>query len=297
MSFYDPIESTFYGECVERLLSSRTLAPALTDGVVEIGTGTAVPVVDALRRSGSRVHVNGYELEPDAHRLAADVIANAGLPNYSVVRRDFFAATGAPDGPTARCAIGNPPYLPAAVRTMGAPELWGGGDGTAVARRVLSRGFDVVLLMVPSISDPAGLLAHARAEGYTVADWCVRPVPFGRYCRDPRVSGRLSQLARAGRAFFTPDSYLLGGVTWVRDAAAVPAAGCDRDVLAAVLAAAGNAIHVAGTHLTSATAGPARFKTGTTHGRGSVSPLVHPIVRATDRRPSAARREADGAGS
>ncbi|EIV95410.1 methyltransferase [Frankia sp. QA3] len=282
MPFFDPVESTFYGHCVERLLTSTELAPLLADGIVEIGPGTARPVVEALRRSGSRVPITGYELDADAAQIASRAAARAALPNYTVIEGDFFTATatatatgdpgtrrggprkaadapsaGSAGGPVgaergaparrARCAIGNPPYLPAIVRPVGASHLWGGHDGAHVARRVLSQGMDVVLLMIASISDPVGLVQHARAAGYRVADWSVRPISFGRYCRQPWVSRRIGELARSGRAFFGPEGYLLAGVTWVH--AGGPAdAGNDCDhagaVLRRVLTSAGSATHV-----------------------------------------------------
>ncbi|MCM3926225.1 methyltransferase [Frankia sp. AiPs1] len=248
MPFFDPIESTFYGHCVERLLMSPELAPLLAGGIVEIGPGTARPVVEALQRSGSRVPITGYELDAEAARMASRAAAGVELGNYTVVQGDFFAAT-APGAPAvsarpARCAIGNPPYLPATVRPVGASHLWGGHDGAHVARRILSAEMDVVLLMIASISDPVGLVQHARAAGYRVADWLVRPIPFGRYSRLPWVSRRIGELARSGRAFFGPEGYLLAGVTWVR--AGDPIAAADEPdhgatVLRRILTTAGSA--------------------------------------------------------
>ncbi len=242
MPFFDPIESTFYGHCVERLLTSTELAPLLAGGIVEIGPGTARPVVEALQRSGSQVPITGYELDAEAARIASRAAAEVELGNYTVVQGDFFAATA--PARQARCAIGNPPYLPATVRPVGASHLWGGHDGTHVARRILSQEMDVVLLMIASISDPVGLVQHARAAGYRVADWLVRPIPFGRYSRQPWVSRRIGELARSGRAFFGPEGYLLAGVTWVRVGGPIAVAG-EPDhaatVLRRILTAAGSA--------------------------------------------------------
>jgi hypothetical protein len=59
MSFYDPVESTFYSQCVERLLASKDFAHGLTDGIIEIGAGTAIPVVEALRRCTFPADITG----------------------------------------------------------------------------------------------------------------------------------------------------------------------------------------------------------------------------------------------
>ncbi|WP_007515497.1 MULTISPECIES: hypothetical protein [Pseudofrankia] len=209
MPFFDPIESGFYASCLENLLADTRLGPILADGLVELGAGTGIPMVEALRRQESTVPVRGFEQDVRSSRVAARIVEKAGLANYQIIQGDFFA--GAREG-NERCAVGNPPYLPA---PGDAPELWGGDTGAEISRRVLSEGFETVLLLISSISDPVGLLDHARAAGYRVSDWMARPIAFGAYTHDKRVSRRVGELARGGHAFFTPDTYVIAGVTWV----------------------------------------------------------------------------------
>lgn len=225
MPFFDPVESGFYAACLENLLADTRLRPTLADGIVELGPGTGIPMVEALRRRESIVSVRGFERDERSSGIAARVVEKAGLANYRIIHDDFFE--GARHGPE-RCAVGNPPYLPAAGH---APELWGGNTGADISRRVLSAGFDTVLLLVSSISDPVGLLDHARTAGYRVVDWMARPITFGSYTRDNRVSHRISELARHGHAFFTPKSYVIAGVTWVAE----PTATDDVEALTQVL--------------------------------------------------------------
>jgi hypothetical protein len=221
MSFYDPVESSFYASCLVDLLQSDPLRSTVSGGLVEIGAGTAIPVIEALRRCESTTPVRGFELDEQSFRIARRMVDKAGLPNYTVVEGDFFVHT---DGAPERVAVGNPPYLPAPSAAMGAPELWGGDDGSDVSRRVLSGSFDVVMLMVSSISDPSGLLRHARSAGYSVLDWTARPIVFGEYSRNRAVRSRIDALGRAGKGFFSATSYVLAGVTWVRDGSAAAAA-------------------------------------------------------------------------
>jgi len=211
MPFFDPIESGFYASCLENLLVDSRLGRVLADGLVELGVGTGLPMVEALRRQESTVPVRGFELDAYSSQVARRTVEKAGLANYQIVHGDFF------DGDHAgreRCAVGNPPYLPA---RGDAPELWGGDTGAEISRRVLSEGFETVLLLVSSISDPIGLLDYARVAGYRVSDWMARPIAFGAYTRDRRVSHRIGELARDGHAFFTPERYVIAGVTWVTD--------------------------------------------------------------------------------
>ncbi|WP_076821358.1 methyltransferase [Pseudofrankia asymbiotica] len=233
MPFFDPVESGFYAACLENLLGNTRLRPTLANGVVELGAGTGIPMVEALRHQESAIPVRGFERDGPSSGVAARVVEKAGLTNYQIVHGDFF--DGVRDGPE-RCAVANPPYLPAPGH---APELWGGDSGADVSRRILSAGFDAVLLLVSSISDPIGLLEHARKTGYRVVDWMARPITFGAYTRDSRVSHRIRELARHGHAFFTPDTYTIAGVTWITD----PTATDDTEALTTVLTA-GQAIGI-----------------------------------------------------
>ncbi|CUU59816.1 hypothetical protein Ga0074812_13221 [Parafrankia irregularis] len=211
--FYDPVESTFYAWCVERLLTSSSAAPYLRDGVVELGAGSGLPIVEALRRCEVPVQVRGFERDPESFRMASRLVALKAPPGYSVEPGDFFDQ--GLDGPE-RVAIANPPYLAAPTGDTSAPELWGGESGAEVTRRLLSGPFDVLMLMMASIADPLGVIDHAACSGYLVADWCARPIPFGRHSREPVVHRRLRELHAEGRAFSSEAGYLLAGVTLLR---------------------------------------------------------------------------------
>ncbi|MCK9901593.1 methyltransferase [Parafrankia colletiae] len=229
--FYDTVESTFYAWCVERLLSSAVAAPHLAGGIVELGAGTGLPIIEALSRCEASVPVRGFERDPDSFRVAAHLVAAKGPPGYTVEPGDFFEQ--ALDGPE-RIAVANPPYLAAPADDTGTPELWGGESGAEVTCRLLSGPYDVLMLMVASIADPLGVIEHARRSGYAVADWSVCPVVFGPHSCRSGVRGRIDELRTEGRAFSTETDYLLAGVTWLRTGTADPG---QADVLRRVLTA------------------------------------------------------------
>jgi hypothetical protein len=233
MAFYDPVESTFYSWCVERLLTTAELRPYIADGVAELGAGTGIPVLDAVGRSETSAHIRGFENDPEAFRAARRLLELKGPANYTIAPDDFFEyATSARE----RCVIANPPYLPG-IPGSGAPVLYGGDRGAQVSRRLLACSFDAVMLMVSSISDPLGVLDEAAHRGYRVIDWSVRPISFGRYCHDDAVWRRIQELGARGAAFFEPEEYLLAGVTWVRDGRVADPPGRDAATLARVLTA------------------------------------------------------------
>lgn len=245
MTFYDPVESTFYARCVESLLTSTQLRRYLAQGVVELGAGSGLPVIEAVRRAESTVRVRGFERDPVACDTARRLVDLKGPATYTVTCGDFFTHTATA---VERCAIANPPYLPGCPPAASAdgvaapsdgPSLCGGQHGAEITCRVLAGRFDLVMMMVASIADPLGVLAEAAAHGYRLLDWTTRPIRFGQFCREPTVWRRIQEMTAAGEAFHSADEYLLAGVTWLRDPGAdLP--GADPAVLARLLAA-GNA--------------------------------------------------------
>jgi hypothetical protein len=233
MTFYDPIESTFYSWCVERLLASAELDRYTAGGVVELGAGSGIPLLEAVSRAETTTRIRGFERDPEAFRTARRLVELKGPANYTVELADFFEYA---ETANERCVIANPPYLPGSdgAGRGGLGALCGGERGAEVTRRLLDGPFDLALLMVASISDPLGVLEEASRRGYRVLDWSVRPITFGRYSREPAVWEQIRAQAEDGRAFFAPDGYLLAGVTWVRDGGS-PAAGTDPGALARVL--------------------------------------------------------------
>jgi methylase of polypeptide subunit release factors len=209
--FFDAVESEFYSYMVQCLLG-RHLAEAPTTRVVELGSGTGTPVIDAIARTDFRGHVQGWDINSEAVAVSNANAIEAGVQaHYRVSHGDFFDC-GARSGE--RYAVGNPPYLPCLTDDIADPGLWGGPDGNDVAHSVLSLDFAVVMLIVSSLADPAAVLRHAASRGYRVIDWAVRPVTMGRFSREPAVYHRIMELQNRKRAHTRGAVYAIAGVTW-----------------------------------------------------------------------------------
>ncbi|MCM3886965.1 methyltransferase [Frankia sp. R82] len=232
MTFYDPVESSFYASCVEKVLSSAPLRAHTAAGVVELGAGSGVPVIEAAERVGPTVRVRGFEHDLESYYLARRLVDGAETATYTVEFGDFFTYAAIAKE---RCVIANPPYLPSRSARPGEPDLYGGPSGAEVTDRILAGPFDLAMLMVASIADPLAVLAQATRHGYQIVDWTVRPIRFGAYCREPAVWRRLQALAADGQAFFHPQEYMLAGITWLRAPLADDLPQADPAVLAGVL--------------------------------------------------------------
>jgi methylase of polypeptide subunit release factors len=204
--FYCPEESSLYAQCLNALIFARQRGPRT---LIEFGSGDGNPVIDALRGSAFKGFIHGYELSPMACEIASARISAHGLQGrYTVHNESFFAQ----DRPDAECLIANPPYLPAPDSDIRLPLLYGGEDGSALTKALLSQSYDSALLMISSYSNPAGTIRHAAAEGYAVSDFIIAPLTFGFYSSEPKVKRTIEYLRRSGLAFYDRDMYLLAGV-------------------------------------------------------------------------------------
>jgi methylase of polypeptide subunit release factors len=105
--------------------------------------------------------------------------------------------------------IANPPYIPAPDGDILMPELWGGEHGNDLVLRLLTAGFEHVLVALPSYSDPAETLATAADLGYRVANFLAMGLEFGRYSREPKVLRHIQQLVAAGRGWAGDGEYVV----------------------------------------------------------------------------------------
>ncbi|WP_062348905.1 SAM-dependent methyltransferase [Herbidospora yilanensis] len=172
-------------------------------------------MVSAIQRIDFQGRMSGYELDERSAASARELIHRSGLSGrYDVRHGDFFAALR--PGEKLRCVVANPPYLPHPRERPAFPHLSGGHSGAGISKRILSSGFDTVLLMISSYADPCSVLAHARACGYTLTSWMVLPLRMGEFSRRPHVRRRIDAMSRAGTAFVAGERYLLAGGVWDR---------------------------------------------------------------------------------
>jgi methylase of polypeptide subunit release factors len=213
--FQDRQESEFYAQCVRDFLFRHGYDLLESKEVVELGVGTGETIIELLNYHGFSGKIRGYEIHQESFRVARELVeANAVADRYVVVNDDFFDAVR--NSVVGGCAISNPPYLPAPDRWIRMPELWGGDDGSAVTKQLLDCGFEQLILLISSFSDPLSIIEHASRRGYSVLDYAVRTMRFGAYTSEPKVHRRIVQLRREDRAFVVADRYCIAGVAWVR---------------------------------------------------------------------------------
>lgn len=227
--FNSPEESIYYSHCLRYLVFDRLTA---THNVVEFGSGDGVPVVSAIKSTNFQGFVTGFEVNRVASEKARDLIGACGLQDrYDVIHGSFF------DEVTFRkedILISDPPFLPAKTNRIMDPLLWGGNDGSDIYVRLIERGYDTLMIMIASYSNPLKILSAAFDCEYVVQDFLVSPMTIGEYSREKPVWERLEEMKHAGEAFYSSTHFLLAGVVLGRNPARASMAKALTNVLTSI---------------------------------------------------------------
>lgn len=211
--FFCPEESNFYSHCLETLVLNNCIN---SESILEFGSGDGSPVIKSLLRSEFDGIVHGFELNSVACQVAKSKIKEYKLSDRYIIHNScLFDATK----PDATYLVSNPPYLPALDNKIYQPLLHGGIEGITVTKKLLSLGYQNVLVLVSSYSNPQGLVNYALANDYVVSDFAISPLQFGYYSSEPKVKARIQELRTNNRAFYSKNIYLLAGVLFTKESA------------------------------------------------------------------------------
>ncbi|BAZ40011.1 hypothetical protein NIES4101_59720 [Calothrix sp. NIES-4101] len=204
--FYCPEESNFYSNCIENFVFRKCEDSPY---IVEFGSGDGSPVINSLLRNRFDGVVHGFELNSHAWKVANSTIDEYHLnTKYIIDNSCLFASTQ----PEAEYLVANPPYLPAPDNDIYMPLLFGGIDGAEITNQLLSLGYDHVLLLVSSYSNPKSTIEHAKTNDYYVSNFTVAPLKFGYYSSEPKVKQHIEEMRNNDIAFYSGDYYYLAGV-------------------------------------------------------------------------------------
>lgn len=208
--FFCPEESDFYSYCLETLVLNNC---GNSESIIEFGSGDGSPVIKALLRTSFDGIVHGFELNSLACETAKSKIEEYELSDkYIIHNRSFFESSR----PVSKYLVSNPPYLPAPDNKIYQPLLHGGIDGITLTKNLLNQGYENVLVMASSYSNPVGLMNYASSKGYCVSNFLFSPLSFGFYSSEPKVSNRIEELRKLNKAFYSKNLYLLAGVLFTK---------------------------------------------------------------------------------
>lgn len=209
--FYCPEESNFYSNCLENFVLRNDED---FEYVVEFGSGDGSPVVNSLLRNKFEGLIHGFELNPSAWKTANSIIDEYNLNDKYVIDNSSLFESIRPD---AECLVANPPYLPAPDNDICMPLLFGGVDGATITNELLSLGYDNVLVLVSSYSNPKSTIDHAKENNYSVKNFTVLPLKFGYYSSEPKVKQHIEEMRNNQMAFYSGDYYFLAGVLFTKE--------------------------------------------------------------------------------
>ncbi|BAY09513.1 class I SAM-dependent methyltransferase [Calothrix sp. NIES-2098] len=204
--FFCPEESNFYSNCLENLVLRNC---ETSESVVEFGSGDGSPVINSLLRNKFDGVIHGFELNTSAWKAANLTIDEYNLTNKYIINNSCLFNSSKPQ---AKYLVANPPYLPAPDPDIYMPLLFGGIDGATVTNNLLSLGYENVLLLISSFSNPKSTIEQAHDYGYTVNNFVVLPLKFGYYSSEPKVKKHIEELRKQKMAFYSGEYYFLAGV-------------------------------------------------------------------------------------
>jgi methylase of polypeptide subunit release factors len=204
--FFCPEESNFYSNCLENLVLRNCQNP---EPIVEFGSGDGSPVINSLLRNKFDGVIHGFELNTSAWKAANLTIDEYNLTEKYIINNSCLFKSSKPQ---AKYLVANPPYLPAPDPDIYMPLLFGGIDGATITNNLLSLGYENVLVLISSFSNPKSTIEQAQEYGYTVNNFVVLPLKFGHYSSEPKVKQHIEELRKHKMAFYSGEYYFLAGV-------------------------------------------------------------------------------------
>ncbi|MFN6470435.1 MAG: SAM-dependent methyltransferase [Nostoc sp. SerVER01] len=204
--FFCPEESNFYSNCLENLVIRNCRD---YESIVEFGSGDGSPVINSLLRNKFDGVIQGFELNTSAWKAANLIIDEYNLTDKYIIHNSCLFDSLQHD---AGYLIANPPYLPAPDNDIYMPLLFGGVDGATITNELLTLGYENVLVLVSSFSNPTSTLDVAKQNGYSVENFMILPLQFGYYSSEPKVKKHIEKLQKNKMAFYSGDYYFLAGV-------------------------------------------------------------------------------------
>ncbi|MBW4672589.1 MAG: SAM-dependent methyltransferase [Desmonostoc geniculatum HA4340-LM1] len=204
--FVCPEESNFYSNCLENFVIRNCHE---YESIVEFGSGDGSPVINSLLRNNFHGVIQGFELNTSAWKTANLTIDEYKLSDKYIIHNSSLFDSSQPD---AEYLVANPPYLPAPDNDIYMPLLFGGVDGAKITNELLTLGYENVLILISSFSNPTSTLNLAKENGYCVANFMILPLQFGYYSSEPKVKKHIEKLRENKMAFYSGDYYFLAGV-------------------------------------------------------------------------------------
>ncbi|MBF2064633.1 MAG: class I SAM-dependent methyltransferase [Calothrix sp. C42_A2020_038] len=204
--FYCPEESNFYSNCLENFVFRNRHN---FKHVVEFGSGDGIPVIYSLLRNQFTGLIHGFELNTAAWKVANLTIDEYSLSDKYVIDNSSLFESNQPQ---AECLVANPPYLPAPDNDIYMPLLFGGYDGATITNQLLTLGYDNVVVLISSYSNPVSTIECAKNNGYYVNNFTVLPLEFGYYSSEPKVKNHIKEMRSNKMAFYSGNYYFLAGV-------------------------------------------------------------------------------------
>lgn len=186
-------DSLFYAKLLKRALESFKSSELLVD----LGTGSAIPLISAMSSPHRSVRAIGVDLDDAAVKVARSNVAHFGMSDrIEIIKNNldnFLRVTEGYHGHS-KIVASNPPYVSCPdFSDDGLMPVNGGSDGTHYLQKILAYDFpdnSCLAIQWGSITNPVKMfdLIESKFQVLSLHAW---EVPFGNYTRMPHVNSYL----------------------------------------------------------------------------------------------------------
>jgi len=201
--FNDPYDTLIYSKLIERAIEMN---PEVKE-IIDCGTGSSIPGLLAIKKSGKKIRLTGVDIDPDAETIANKNATRLGLSDqFKFVNQNFEEYIKTVTLDSSMMIVSNPPYI-ATPPELSSPHFLpvnGGHDGATYVKQLLLHDYPpetTVVLLWGSLTSPEEIIPLIN-KNYSLDYVEAFKIHFGEYTRDEQMRRHLYQLRSAGKIHF-----------------------------------------------------------------------------------------------
>lgn len=216
--FNDPYDTLIYSKLIEHAIR---LKPDV-ESIVDCGTGSSIPGLLAVKKTGSHAHLTGIDIDPAAEPIARGNAGKLGLTSqFTFVNQNFEEYLKTIKLDSRVMIVSNPPYIatPPELMTHHFVPVDGGYDGSKYIKSILEMNIPAgttLVLLWGSLTSPEEIIPIIK-DKYALEYVEAFKIHFGEYTKNEMMRGHLYKLKDDGKIHFENDNeeeiqYVIGTI-------------------------------------------------------------------------------------
>jgi methylase of polypeptide subunit release factors len=204
--FNDPYDTLIYSKLIEEAIRRNPQV----ESIIDCGTGSSIPGLLAIKRSGRNIHLTGIDIDENAEDIGKGNAEKLGLTDqFTFVKGNFVEYLKKIKLNSKVMIVSNPPYIatPPELRSHHFTPVDGGIDGAKYLKIILEMDLPAgipVALLWGSLTSPEDVLS-LMAKHYSLDYVEAYKIHFGEYTDHEVMKRHLYDLKDQGKIHFEKD--------------------------------------------------------------------------------------------